>query len=123
MRVKFNKYQHGEWIVLEWSGRIDSFTKPDFEQHLKQAFQSESKKIAIDLRAVEFIALAMISTIVKFRKKLQIQQRDLVVIQPSVQLMRHLKVYTGPFELMIFKNFSDFEAWQPLEFKVENSIF
>jgi anti-anti-sigma factor len=123
MKLKLRQYQHNDCKILEWQGRVDSFTKSEFEKQLHEAVAEGVLKIAIDMKGIEFIALPTISLLVKTKQKLKLAGGDLFILQPSPNILKHLRVYTGPFELAIFKNFKDFEKGEPLESRVEHSFF
>ena len=90
---------------------------------MQEVVQQGAVKVAIDMKGIEFIALPTISLLVKTKQRLMLAGGDLLILQPSPNILKHLRVYTGPFELLIYKNFKDFEKGEPLESRVEHSFF
>jgi anti-sigma B factor antagonist len=80
--MKVTITEQGEVAVVEVSGDIDSKTAPEFERSAKAAMDM-SKKIAIDLTAVEFMSSAGLRVLLMVYRNIKAQSGKVVLVGVS----------------------------------------
>ncbi len=94
--------QHTSVMLIEASGRIDSSNANQFGDALTSAISEGQLQLVLDLSGVEYMSSAGLREIVSAVKKLNRQQGDLRLAQPSPRVMEVLELTGLDSALQIF---------------------
>ena len=75
MEIKVN---HGEYLLIELEGRLDTNTSPELEKKLKEENITESL-VVLDFKALEYISSAGLRVLLTLKKMLDSQGKSLEI--------------------------------------------
>lgn len=84
--------EEGQGIVIALSGELDLASSPALEEALERVFDSDTKLVVIDLRALEFMDSTGLSIIVKARQTADDRERQLFLTNGPPQVQRLLSL-------------------------------
>jgi stage II sporulation protein AA (anti-sigma F factor antagonist) len=76
--------------VIVLSGELDLASSPALEEELARVFESDSRRVMIDLRALEFMDSTGLSLIVRAHQDASQAERELYLVKGPPQVQRLL---------------------------------
>jgi anti-sigma B factor antagonist len=99
--------QHENVTLVEAAGRVDSSNANQFSEALTHVINDGHRQLVLDLSGVEYMSSAGLREIVSAVKKLNRQQGDLRLAQPSPRVMEVLELTGLDTALQIFSSPSE----------------
>jgi anti-anti-sigma factor len=84
--------EEGQGIVIALGGELDLASSPALEEALERVFDSDTKFVVIDLRALEFMDSTGLSIIVKAYQTADDRERQLFLVNGPPQVQRLLSL-------------------------------
>ncbi len=78
-RLDFTAYGHGNWQVLELSGRVDTVTSPAAENALMEQLGANSF-LAVDFAGVDYISSAGLRALLRVAKQAKHEAKSFVLL-------------------------------------------
>jgi anti-sigma B factor antagonist len=80
------------WTVVDVKGEVDLFTAPKFREHVVGLVEKDQRKIAVNLRDVEFMDSTGLGVLVGVLRRLKERDGELALLGPQGSVLRVLTV-------------------------------